>query len=108
MNGSGHMGLDLVELVMEIEDEFHLAIPDAEAERLQTPGQVSAYVAARLRDQAGGSAGGACGTARTFYRLRRELGIRFGLPPRAVRPANRIGDLVPAAGWSSWPGVASA
>lgn len=38
------MGLDAVELVMAIEDEFTIDIPDAEAERMKTVGELYYYV----------------------------------------------------------------
>ncbi len=36
--------LDLVELIMELEDQFGLKIPDEDAQRLQTVGQAVDYV----------------------------------------------------------------
>ena len=36
--------LDTVELVMELEDEFDLTIPDEDAEKLKTVGEVVAYI----------------------------------------------------------------
>ena len=36
--------LDTVELVMEFEDEFELSIPDEEAEKLQSVGDVTKYI----------------------------------------------------------------
>lgn len=36
--------LDTVELVMELEDEFDLSIPDEDAEKLQTVGSAIAYI----------------------------------------------------------------
>jgi acyl carrier protein len=36
--------LDTVELVMELEDEFDMTIPDEEAEKLKTIGQAIDYV----------------------------------------------------------------
>jgi acyl carrier protein len=42
------MGLDTVELVMAIEDEFSIVIPDIYAERLLTVGDVTSYVTERL------------------------------------------------------------
>ncbi|MEK6676346.1 MAG: acyl carrier protein [Planctomycetota bacterium] len=36
--------LDTVELVMELEDEFDLTIPDEEAEKLKTVGEATDYI----------------------------------------------------------------
>ncbi len=36
--------LDTVELVMELEDEFEMSIPDDEAEKIQTVGQAITYI----------------------------------------------------------------
>ena len=38
--------LDTVELVMEFEEKFELNIPDEQAEKIQTVGQVIDYIAA--------------------------------------------------------------
>ena len=37
--------LDIVELVMEFEDNFDMSIPDEEAEKIKTVGQVVDYIA---------------------------------------------------------------
>ncbi|MFQ5414489.1 MAG: acyl carrier protein [Phycisphaerae bacterium] len=42
--------LDIVELVMEIEDEFDLSIPDEEAEKLKSVGEAVQYVTKKLGD----------------------------------------------------------
>lgn len=42
------MGLDIVELVMEVEAEFRVDIPDEDASRLGTVGALYDYVARRL------------------------------------------------------------
>ena len=41
--------LDTVEMTMELEDAFGLAIPDEDADKWQTVGEMSDYVAARLK-----------------------------------------------------------
>jgi len=43
------MGLDTVELIMAFEEAFDIAIEDADAERLQTPGAVIALVLQRAK-----------------------------------------------------------
>jgi acyl carrier protein len=40
--------LDIVELVMELEEEFSFTIPDEEAERIKTVGDAIAYIEDRL------------------------------------------------------------
>ena len=37
--------LDIVELVMEFEDNFEMSIPDEDAEKIKTVGQVVDYIA---------------------------------------------------------------
>lgn len=44
----GADSLDLVELVMQIEDDFNLEICDDEAQKLQTVGQIIEYVESRM------------------------------------------------------------
>jgi hypothetical protein len=89
------MGLDTVEMLMEIEDEFEISIPDADAEQLRTVGQTADYILHRLRAGWRGDVR-VCPTARAFYCLRRELEYRFYIPRGAVRPHRRMGDLLPS------------
>lgn len=41
------MGLEVVELIMRIEEEFDIEIPDKDAERLTTVGHIADYVSER-------------------------------------------------------------
>lgn len=43
--------LDTVELVMELEDEFDLTIPDEAAEKLKTVGEAIEYIQKHLGDK---------------------------------------------------------
>ncbi len=43
--------LDTVELVMELEDDFELTIPDEEAEKLKTVGEAIDYVRKHLENK---------------------------------------------------------
>ena len=44
VNDLGADSLDTVELVMELEDEFDVSIPDEEAEKIKTVGEAIKYV----------------------------------------------------------------
>ena len=44
VNDLGADSLDIVELVMELEDEFDVSIPDEDAEKIQTIGQAVKYI----------------------------------------------------------------
>lgn len=102
------MGLDTVELVMELEDEFELGIPDEDAERLTTIGETCDYLVGRLCGRPAPT-GLPCPSAQAFYRLRRELTTRLGIVRRAIHPKSAIGDLVPAGqGRAAWRDVAVA
>ena len=48
MNDLGADSLDTVELVMAIEEEFSIEIPDHEVERMETVGSVLNYLTANL------------------------------------------------------------
>jgi len=45
----GADSLDLIELVMAIEDEFRIEIPDLDAEKLITVGEVEDYVVRKVK-----------------------------------------------------------
>ena len=90
------MGLGTVELVMEFEDEFELTIPDDEAERIETVGQAVDYIEAVLRLRARPSRNDPCPSARQFREVRKGLQSWFNVPRQTIRPAARIGELIPA------------
>lgn len=48
VNDLGADSLDTVELVMELEEEFDITIPDEEAEQIQTVGQAVKYIEERI------------------------------------------------------------
>lgn len=49
----GADSLDEVELLMELQEEFGISIPDDVAERIQTLGDAIRYIEAKLREQRG-------------------------------------------------------
>ncbi len=85
------MGLDGIELIMDIEDEFGIEIPDHDIDRLETVGAMAAYVFEKVRKAERST----CRTAHTFYQVRRELMEMLGLPRRSMRPRVKVADLVP-------------
>src|SRR5687767_13604049 len=91
-NNGADMGLDTVELVMEIEDEFGFQMSDHDAELIQTCGQLCAYVLARVKPDPRGRT--LCSTARAFYFLRRELMAQVPLPKRCLRPGTKLTDVL--------------
>ncbi len=44
VNDLGSDSLDIVEIVMELEDEFDVSIPDEDAEKMQTVGDAVKYI----------------------------------------------------------------
>lgn len=78
------MGLDGVEFVMAVEEAFGMAIPDADAQQLVTPGHVVRYLEAKLRPGSG-----ACLEQRAFHALRRAGIAVLNLPRATFRPETR-------------------
>lgn len=91
------MGLEGVELVMEVEEAFGIVIADEEAERTRTVGQLFELVVSKLSSSQG------CASMVAFNRLRRGLCAVLGTPRRSVLPQTRLDQLLPArrrrAGW---------
>lgn len=52
VNDLGADSLDTVELVMQLEDEFDIKIPEDDAERIQTVGQAVEYISNELQKSA--------------------------------------------------------
>jgi acyl carrier protein len=87
------MGLDVVELIMEVEEEFDITIEDRDAEKIGTVGLLYHYVLRRL-----GVGLPVCPSASRFYRLRRTLLDLGQIDRRAIRPSARLDDLLPPDG----------
>ena len=83
------MGLDTVELVMNVEDAFGISIPDDKSPVLTTVGELYDYILTQKQLPLSGS----CLTASAFYELRSglaDLGVtaRFG-------PSTRLNEILP-------------
>jgi len=85
------MGLDGVELIMAIEEEFKIAVSDAEASESDTVGKVVDLVYARLRH----TTEDPCLSQHGFYVVRKSLMEQLGLSRSAIKPDSRLADLIP-------------
>ncbi|MCC6907887.1 MAG: hypothetical protein IT430_08115 [Phycisphaerales bacterium] len=86
------MGLDSVELVMEVEDEFKIRLPDSECEKVRTVADIAALVISKLP-----RSDGVCASARTFYSLRRQIARLTNLSRSDIRPGVQLATLFPPA-----------
>lgn len=77
------MGLDSVELVMEIEESFDIIIPDEDASKILTVGDMHSYVIDKLK-QSGLESG--CATQRAFYLLRRNIIKELSPTQKKIKP----------------------
>jgi hypothetical protein len=77
------LGLDSVELVLALEEEFEVAIDDHDAVELKTPRKVASYIFARLDPVSENR--GRCLTQAAFYRVRFVLMEHFGARRNDVR-----------------------
>ncbi len=95
IEGHRNMGLDGVELVMEIEEVFNVKIPDEVAEKMRYVGDVYQYLLDNQSNDVSGRAN-ICLTAVTFYKLRRlwiaELHVNRG----NLRPDTRTDSILPS------------
>lgn len=53
MEDIGADSLDIVELVMELEEEFDIQIPDDQAEKIKTVGEAIDYIEVKLKEKGG-------------------------------------------------------
>jgi hypothetical protein len=96
------VGLDTVELVIEVEQTFDIVIDDRDAEQITTVGGLYQYVLTRLEGKA--SPTPTCKSAAVFFRLRRALCESLGIERERVRLSTAIEDLIPSEiRASTWP-----
>jgi acyl carrier protein len=79
------MGLDSVELVMAIEDEFGIVIPDADAAQLAVLGAMHGFIVRALRER-----GDTPDDDQVWERLRNVVVKQLGVRPGEVTPSAHI------------------
>ncbi|KAB0664250.1 hypothetical protein F6V25_13845 [Oryzomonas japonica] len=85
------MGLDAVELVMAVEEEFQIAISDSEACECTTVGKLVELVHSRLRH----TSKGPCPSQHSFYIARQKLIEITHIPRHQIKPDTNLGDIIP-------------
>lgn len=83
------MGLDSVELVLRIEEEFSIELPDGEIMDTRTVGDLYRVVLSKLETTP------SCLSSKAFYRVRTALVECLGLPRRSIRPSTPLDSLIP-------------
>lgn len=86
------MGLDTVELVMEIEEAFDISIPEERASQMLTVGDVYDFLLEKTEDSS--LKPNTCLSAATFYALRRQLRMLDTTDPE-IRPNSKLDAVVP-------------
>jgi acyl carrier protein len=85
------MGLDAVELVMALEEEFGISIDDRSAEHMTTPRHVIEFIMAR----AGTENGPRCLSMKAFHRLRGAMTNSLRVQRKMVRREMKLESLLP-------------
>ena len=84
------MGLDGIELLMAVEEEFKIAISYEEAAHCVTVGKLVALVHSRLQQ----SREEPCASQHGFYVIRDQLMRVLGLTRAQIKPETRLNDLI--------------
>jgi acyl carrier protein len=99
------MGLDSVELVIRLEDELGIEIPDEAAARMYTPRDVIEYVMGRVERSRAPS----CVSQRGFHVVRRQLVRHLAVDRGRIRPKARLSELIPREVRKAvWPRIGTA
>lgn len=84
------MGLDTVELVLAFEEEFGIEIPDEDAEKMVTVGDVVRFMQKKIAVTPPEE----CLTQKIFYKLRRALIENYNLQRRQILRKTRMSELI--------------
>lgn len=85
-DGRKKMGLDSVELLLSVEDHFNIEVPDRVAEKMNTVGDIHAFVVSEL-NRLGRSI---VSPATVFEELRDIICTQFAVKPGLVEPEAQI------------------
>ena len=85
------MGLEAVEIVMAVEEKFGISIPDEDAEKFATPGDMTDYIFGKVQHADLTT----CLSQRAFHLLRQAWMTKFSTPRKEFSLGTRIEDVVP-------------
>ncbi len=85
------MGLDTVELVMDVEDHFGILLREDDSQRIRTIGDLADVILARIL----ASSAVPCPTMRAFYELRLAIRESLGSPQLRIHPSTPLKELIP-------------
>ncbi len=88
------MGLDSIEILMDVEDAFGITIENAEAGSISTVGDMFHLVAMKCQVLPGDR----CLSARAFHQLRRAILAVHPAAPARLRPSTPIDEALPSEG----------
>ncbi len=95
------MGLEMVEITMDLEETFGIDIPEEDMERFVTVGDLYHYVLGRMHEVRSKKKSEKCGnpdkcpSSYLFYRLRRSFMRVWGLDKKKVTPNQSLENIVP-------------
>jgi len=86
------MGLDSVEILVNVENAFGITISNYEAEKITTVGDIHQLVWRTLQ----GRQSMRCKTQQLFYKLRYTLAVKFNIPKHAIEPDASLNKIFPS------------
>jgi len=92
------MGLDTVELVLDVEESFGISLPDEECQKVTTVNDLHQLVQPKL-DQADQKK---CLTSAIFYRVRKVIADVIGVDKRTLKPDTVLQELLPIESRREW------
>lgn len=85
------MGLDIVNIVLSVEEEFDIYLPDSELENMYTPSHLAMYIHSQLIEQRDKD----YNSKRGFYKLRKLLMEEFNFRKSELKPTTKLATLFP-------------
>ena len=85
------MGLDSIELVMEVEKTFNITIPDQEAEKIRTVGDLHTVVWNHLAERHSNR----CNSQILFYKLRNNFSEALKIQKKYFTPVTSLNNVFP-------------